>query len=917
MKKIITLILLLTIVNANAQIGGGWDWAFNTGSLGGTTFKHLKYTSDGSEILMGGQALAAAYFGSTTLTAPKQLSYPGNIKFFGKINSATGAPTIIRSFNNIPINFDCITTDDAGNFYIGGANVGVTDFDFGNGVIVPGSTFKMGVIAKFDAAGTALWAKTFSMGTLGSASTQIFKLAVSNAGNVFFWGWNHGAANYPLYKLDSNGNTLWFKNATGIGIGTSNNLDYIRDKFIDNDENVHLFVFGTGAGGFTFDGIAHPGGDPTYGYSTLISLNSSGTVTNAKTFNGGASHFQVNRTNGNLVFNWSQGSANPGAFQNLPHPLAAVNAYYANTFTGMMETDKNLNFIKAKDYSTIIDNPFQVSGNYDKFLSLPNGKLLIVTKFYKDAAYYAGVNSGYPADATNYASAIIETDTNWNMDKFISGGKAGDADQTYITAYNDTYLLGAEFSAVAAGGTTTNLPTTSFGTVNLTGFNAAADMTTAYGFYSTNSGLRKDVAIVQCKSVNFPSIASTTWLGTTNNWNTPSNWSNGVPSNTMKAVFDTPTTNYPTVSTTPTAATLQINSGVTLTLPTTLALVGGIKNDGTIVLNNAGFFQGLGSKEWKGTGSVNFTGTNVSFFYGNAFSNSIVLNTNLTTFYNMNIPSITFNSGKVNMNAKKVSITNPSPTAISGVSATSYFYGGTLERAINSTGVYEFPLGAFSDSQSASITANNLVGLTKIATTFNSGAITGTVPNVSFGGTTISTALNGGWYSITPNSQPTSGTYDMTLALKGASNSVVDLEKYTIIKRDNSTSAWTVQGLATLATSNSGTITAKNTGLTSFSDFAIGIGTQKITLGTFDFEKQSLKLKLYPNPTTSSLNLNLPNAIENGNLKIISVTGQTVLEKQNLTGTDFNLDVSCLNQGIYMVQLANGDQVFNSKFIKR
>lgn len=917
MKKIITLILLLTIVNANAQIGGGWDWAFNTGSLGGTTYTHLKYTADGSEILMSGQALAAAYFGSTTLTAPPQLSYPGNIKFFGKINAATGAPSIIRSFINIPVNFDCVTTDDAGNFYIGGAFVAVADFDFGNGVIIPASAFKMGVIAKFDATGNTLWAKTYDMGTLGAANNQIFNLAVSNAGNVFFWGWNPGAGNYPLYKLDSNGNTSWFKNGTGAGIGSATNDYYLKDKFIDNDENIHLFVRGTGTGGFTFDGIVYPGGDPSYGYSTLISLNSSGTVTNAQTFNGSVSAFQVNRTNGNLAFRWSQGSSNPGAFQNLPHPLAAVNAFYANAFTGMMETDKNLNFIKAKDYSTLVDNPFQANGNSDKFLALPNGKLLIVTKFYKAAAYSAGVNSFYPADANNYASAIIETDTNWNMEKFISGGKAGDAAQTFITAFNDTYLLGAEFSAVAAGGTTTNLPTTSFGTLNLTGFNAAPDLTTAYGFYSTNSGLRKDVALAQCKSGNFPTIASTTWLGTTDNWNEPSNWSNGVPTNTTKAIFSAATPNYPTVSTTPTAATLEINAGVTLTLPTTLTLAGGVKNDGTIVLNNAGFFQGLGSKEWKGNGTVNFTGTAATIFYGNAFTNAIVLNTNLTTFYNMTIPSITFNSGKFNLNAKKMSITNPSPTAISGSSATSYFYGGTLERAINSTGIYEFPVGTFSVYQSATIAANNLGGVSKIASLFTSGAITGTTPNTSSEGVAITTALNGGWFSITPNSQPTTGTYDVTLAVNGATNTVVDPEKYTIIKRDNSTSAWSFQGTVTLATVNSGTITAKNNGLTSFSDFAIGIAAQKITLGNASFETQSFKIAVFPNPTVSSLNLILSNSIENGSLKIISITGQIVFDKQNLSGVDFNFDVSALNQGIYMIQLANGNQVFNSKFIKR
>lgn len=914
MKKLFTYLTCLLLLNANAQIGDGWDWAFNSGSLGGTTFKHLKYTADGSEILMGGQALAAAYFGSTTLTAPAQSGYPGNIKFFGKINSTTSEQTIIRSFSNIPLDFDCVTTDDAGNFYTGGGFTGIADFDLGNGVIIPASAFKSSVIAKFDAAGNAIWAKVFPMGTIGSSTNQILKLAVSPAGNVFFWGLNYSASNYPLYKLDSNGNTLWFKNGTGNGVGSSDGNYYLKDKFIDNDENVYLFVRGTGTGGFTFDGVTYSGGDTSYGYSTLISLNSAGTVTSAQTFKGAVGAFQVNRTNGNLAFRWSQGSSNPGAFQNLPHPLAAVNVFYANTFTGMMEIDRNLNFIKAKDYSTITDNPFQANGNDDKFLSLPNGKLLIVIKLYKNAAYSAGVNSFYPADATKHASAIIETDTNWNMDKFISGGKAGDAAQTYITAFNDTYLLGAEFSAVEAGYSTTALPTTTFGTVNLTGFNAAPDMTTAYGSFSTNSGLRKDVALAQCKSPNFPTIASTTWLGLTDNWNTPTNWSNGVPTNTMKAIFNAPTAFYPTISATPAAATLEVSSGVTLPLPTTLVLGGGLKNEGIIVLNNAGLFQGFGSKEWKGSGSVNFTGTAVSLLYGNMFTNSLILDTNLTTFYNTTIPSITFNSGKVNLGNKKMSITNASPSAISGTSATSYIYGGILERAVSPTGVFEFPVGNGTYFQSATITANNLVGVSKIATSFTAGAITGTTPSTSYNGVNITSALNGGWFTISTNNQPTSGTYDVTLKIQNSTNTSATVGDYIVIKRDNATSPWAAQGTYNIGNVNAGIVSVTNSNLTSFSDFAIGKGASDISLSNESFTKKAFIL--YPNPATNSLNLTLENMLENATLKIISITGQTVLEKQNMSGTDFSLDVSGFSNGVYIIQLNNDKEIITSKFIK-
>lgn len=76
------------------------------------------------------------------------------------------------------------------------------------------------------------------------------------------------------------------------------------------------------------------------------------------------------------------------------------------------------------------------------------------------------------------------------------------------------------------------------------------------------------------------------------------------------------------------------------------------------------------------------------------------------------------------------------------------------------------------------------------------------------------------------------------------------------------------------------------------------------------------KLNFYPNPTASTLNLNLPDAIQNVNLKIISITGQTVLEKQNMSGTDFSVDVSGLSNELYIIQLNNEKEMRTSKFIK-
>lgn len=88
-------------------------------------------------------------------------------------------------------------------------------------------------------------------------------------------------------------------------------------------------------------------------------------------------------------------------------------------------------------------------------------------------------------------------------------------------------------------------------------------------------------------------------------------------------------------------------------------------------------------------------------------------------------------------------------------------------------------------------------------------------------------------------------------------------------------------------------------------------------LATNDFKANVLSLSLYPNPVTSRLNIKLTNFIVEGSVRIISQTGQTILEKNNLSGKDFSFDVSNLAKGIYIFQVSDGKTSFNSKFIKK
>ena len=73
---------------------------------------------------------------------------------------------------------------------------------------------------------------------------------------------------------------------------------------------------------------------------------------------------------------------------------------------------------------------------------------------------------------------------------------------------------------------------------------------------------------------------------------------------------------------------------------------------------------------------------------------------------------------------------------------------------------------------------------------------------------------------------------------------------------------------------------------------------------------------IFPNPTSSQLNLSFNENLENVNIKIVSTLGQNVLEKQNILGNNFNFDVSNFSNGMYIVEVTDGISKLNIKFLK-
>ena len=126
-----------------------------------------------------------------------------------------------------------------------------------------------------------------------------------------------------------------------------------------------------------------------------------------------------------------------------------------------------------------------------------------------------------------------------------------------------------------------------------------------------------------------------------------------------------------------------------------------------------------------------------------------------------------------------------------------------------------------------------------------------------------------------------------------------------------------------IALSSSGKITVTGSTNSGFAkSAAVSTGgflasyTQPVTpLGTADNE--ITKINLYPNPTDKNLNLKLSSNLEKANVKMYSVAGQMVLQKNNLSGKDFTFDVSNLATGIYVLQVSDGKSSYKSTFVKK
>ena len=347
----------------------------------------------------------------------------------------------------------------------------------------------------------------------------------------------------------------------------------------------------------------------------------------------------------------------------------------------------------------------------------------------------------------------------------------------------------------------------------------------------------------------------TTWTGATDaNWNVATNWSNGVPSSTVKAIIgNAPVypTNPPTTGTNQ-PAIIEIASGSVVSLPATFSAPKGIVNNGTISVVGAansiftGFLNSGTPVSISGSGKLVFDANSPGTFnatnMGGVLNNSIEVNnpTGLTLSANTTVNGdIILTNGKIIVSDyQTLSMSNPNATITGNANA---YVNGTLKRKVNPSGTYNFPVGIAGAYAPATLTLNGLTTTTDITAKFSDDA--NTQPNLTIGNNPVTSLLPGGAWTITPTPATIVGNYAIDLSAPLGNSSA---SSFYVLKRPATYYSWENQGTNVASTVNAGVVTASATGITSFSQFGIGKGDTNlpVTLVKFSATAESKAAKL-------------------------------------------------------------------------
>lgn len=236
------------------------------------------------------------------------------------------------------------------------------------------------------------------------------------------------------------------------------------------------------------------------------------------------------------------------------------------------------------------------------------------------------------------------------------------------------------------------------------------------------------------------------------------------------------------------------------------------------------------------TGDVIFQSSGMQVFSGNTKFYNLEINNPAGVQLNNNLEvrnNLTLTNGVVNTGAFRLFVSNGNSNAISaGTGNTNYsqsWVNGNLRRNIfSNNSSYDFPVGNASQNNLLVFGNNNLSGVNYLDASFGAKPGNDAGLNVTERGTNYLSVNNGGVWYLTPDANPTGGSYNLKLFFNGFSGMNDDM--FSILRRNDASSNaadWIVPVNSSLPTSGSaGRIVssgfALRNGLTTFSQFGIG-----------------------------------------------------------------------------------------------
>ena len=206
----------------------------------------------------------------------------------------------------------------------------------------------------------------------------------------------------------------------------------------------------------------------------------------------------------------------------------------------------------------------------------------------------------------------------------------------------------------------------------------------------------------------------------------------------------------------------------------------------------------LGSNSYSNAHSLILSGGAAQTINPNGYSisNLIISNTNGVTLSggDLEIDGIlTLTDGVITTGSNKI-ITKATPTgAIAGGSTTSFINGNLRRYIASSSGTYEFPIGngtTTDDYHKVDLINNFLTGVSYIDASVGGMPVGNYNDLNAYQMTSPLIEVFDKQWQLTPNNQPTGGTYGVNLYLNGVSGGFMQDDNFTIIKRDDNSTTW-------------------------------------------------------------------------------------------------------------------------------